>query len=200
MTEDAGCGRPQTGPRRRDEIFTACLDLLAAQGYDLLTIEGVAQRSGVNKTTIYRWWTSKSELLRDALLHSGMLTFDLPDTGSLTGDLTALAARVQGLLADEHKQAIVESALVGAVRHPAMRELVTSFLEDRLGRHQPVFTRAVARGELPADFDPAFLVDALAGALWIRILVRRRPVPGDFAEQMVGLLLEGVAALREPTR
>jgi AcrR family transcriptional regulator len=185
----------QSGPRRRDEIFTACLDLLAAQGYDLLTIEGVAQRSGVNKTTIYRWWPSKSELLRDALLHSGTLAFELPDTGSLSGDLTALAARVRDLLADEHRRAVVEAALVGAVRHPAMRELATSFLEDRLGRHQPLFTRAVQRGELPADFDPALLVDALTGALWIRILVRRRPVAEDFSAQLVRVLLDGVRAM-----
>jgi AcrR family transcriptional regulator len=189
------CGR--SGPRRKEEIFAAGLELLAGQGYDAFTIEGVAQRSGVNKTTIYRWWPSKSELLRDALLHSGTLAFDLPDTGSLTGDLTEMAARVQDLLADPKTRAVVEAALVGAVRHPAMRELVTQFLDDRLGRHQPLFTRAVERGELPADLDPALLVDAVAGALWIRLLVRRRPVPDDFAGRLVALLADGISAVRE---
>ncbi|WP_406835988.1 TetR/AcrR family transcriptional regulator [Streptomyces sp. AHU1] len=191
------CGR--SGPRRKEEIFAAGLELLAGRGYDAFTIEGVAQRSGVNKTTIYRWWPSKSELLRDALLHSGTLAFDLPDTGSLTGDLTEMAARVQDLLADPKTRAVVEAALVGAVRHPAMRELVTQFLDDRLGRHQPLFARAVERGELPAELDPALLVDAVAGALWIRLLVRRRPVSDDFAGQLVALLADGVSAARERT-
>ncbi|WP_128980772.1 TetR/AcrR family transcriptional regulator [Streptomyces roseicoloratus] len=198
MTDETRTPGRSGGPRRRDEIFAACLGLLAEHGYDQLTIEGVAQRADVNKTTIYRWWPSKSELLRDALLTSGLLAFDLPDTGSLAGDLAALGTRVQDLLADDHKRAVVESALVGAVRHPAMRELVSSFLEDRLGRHQPIFVRAVTRGELPADFDPALLVDALAGALWLRVLVRRRGVTEGFAEQLVTLLMNGAGAEARP--
>ncbi|MEV4437598.1 TetR/AcrR family transcriptional regulator [Streptomyces sp. NPDC049577] len=180
------------GPRRKAEIFAATLDLLAGHGYDGLTIEGVAQASGVNKTTIYRWWPSKSELLRDALLHSRTLHFEIADTGNLRGDLADLAARVQALLTEDRSRTVVEAALVGAVRHEAMREMVISFLDDRFGRHQPIFERAVRRGELPAEFDPAPLVDAMAGALWIRALVRRGPMAGDFAGHLVSLLMEGV--------
>ncbi|MFE2249911.1 TetR/AcrR family transcriptional regulator [Streptomyces lavendulae] len=182
------------GPRRKAEIFTATLDMLGSLGFDSLTIEGVAQRSGVNKTTIYRWWSSKSELLRDALLHSHILRFDPADTGSLRGDLTALAEQVQHLLDDEHRRTIVEAALVGAVRHQAMRDLVVSFLDDRFGRHQPVFERAVARGDLPPDADPAPLVDAMAGALWMRILVRRSAVADTYTRDLVGILMDGVTA------
>ncbi|WP_414166914.1 TetR/AcrR family transcriptional regulator [Streptoverticillium reticulum] len=180
------------GPRRKAEIFTATLGLLAARGYDALTIEGVAQSSGVNKTTIYRWWPSKSELLRDALLHAPAMQFEDADTGSLRGDLEAIAGQVQGLLSDERRRAVVESALVGAVRHQAMRELVVSFLDDRFGRHRPVFERAVQRGELSPDFDPAPLVDAMAGALWMRVLVRREPVAASFTDHLIGLLTDGV--------
>lgn len=188
------------GPRRKAEIFAAALDLLGDLGYDSLTIEGVAQRSGVNKTTIYRWWTSKSELLRDALLHSHLLRFELADTGSLRGDLTSLAEQVMALLDNEHRRAIIEAALVGAVRHRAMRELVVSFLDDRLGRHQPVFERAVARGDLPPDADPAPLVDAMAGALWLRILVRRGEVTESYTHDLIGLLMEGVTRSVRPAR
>ncbi|MFG2487973.1 MULTISPECIES: TetR/AcrR family transcriptional regulator [Streptomyces] len=185
------------GPRRRAEIFSATLDMLGSVGFDSLTIEGVAQRSGVNKTTIYRWWSSKSELLRDALLHSHILRFELADTGSLRGDLTALAEQVQSLLDDEHRRTIVEAALVGAVRHQAMRDLVVSFLDDRFGRHRPVFERAVARGDLPADADPAPLVDAMAGALWMRVLVRRGEVADTYTRDLVGILMDGVTRAAE---
>ncbi|WNI30985.1 TetR/AcrR family transcriptional regulator [Streptomyces sp. ITFR-6] len=180
------------GPRRKAEIFTATLDMLGGLGYDSLTIEGVAQRSGVNKTTIYRWWASKSELLRDALLHSHVLQFELADTGSLRGDLTDLAERLQDLLDDEPRRTVVEAALVGAVRHQAMRELVISFLDDRFGRHQPVFERAVARGDLPPDADPAPLVDAMAGALWMRVLVRRGEVAETYTRDLVDMLMDGI--------
>ncbi|WP_037883251.1 MULTISPECIES: TetR/AcrR family transcriptional regulator [unclassified Streptomyces] len=185
------------GPRRRAEIFSATLDMLGSVGFDSLTIEGVAQRSGVNKTTIYRWWSSKSELLRDALLHSHILQFEIADTGSLRGDLTALAEQVQSLLDDEHRRTIVEAALVGAVRHQAMRDLVVSFLDDRFGRHRPVFERAVARGDLPADADPAPLVDAMAGALWMRVLVRRGEVAGTYTRDLVAILMDGLTRAAE---
>ncbi|OEJ35227.1 TetR/AcrR family transcriptional regulator [Streptomyces subrutilus] len=189
------------GPRRKAEIFTATLDMLGSLGYDSLTVEGVAQRSGVNKTTIYRWWSSKSELLRDALLHSHILRFELADTGSLRGDLTELAVQLQDLLADEHRRTVVEAALVGAVRHQAMRELVISFLDDRFGRHRPLFERAVARGDLPPDADPTPLVDAMAGALWMRVLVRRGEVSDTYTRDLVDMLMDGVtrAAGRRPS-
>ncbi|MEU8433819.1 TetR/AcrR family transcriptional regulator [Streptomyces sp. NPDC029216] len=189
----------QGGPRRKEDIFAATLDMLGSLGFDSLTVEGVAQRSGVNKTTIYRWWSSKSELLRDALLHSPILTFDLADTGSLRGDLTALVEQIQHLLDDEHRRTVVEAALVGAVRHEAMRELVISFLDDRFGRHQPLFERAVARGDLPPDVDPAPLVDALAGALWLRILVRRGEVAEAYTRDLVGMLMDGVTRSAGPS-
>ncbi|MFD0467130.1 TetR/AcrR family transcriptional regulator [Nonomuraea thailandensis] len=77
-------------PRKQQEIFDATLRLVAERGYDGLTVEGVAERSGVNKTTIYRWWPSKAALLGAALVESDVLGFDSPDTGSLRGDLVAL--------------------------------------------------------------------------------------------------------------
>ncbi|MFF4582912.1 TetR/AcrR family transcriptional regulator [Streptomyces sp. NPDC001389] len=181
------------GPRRRAEIFSATLGMLGEAGFDSLTVEGVARRAGVNKTTLYRWWPSKSELLHDALLDSDAFRFDPPDTGSLRGDLAALADRIRHLLDDEHRRTVVEAVLVGAVRHPAMRELVVSFLDDRFGRHRPLFARAVARGELPPDADPAPLVDALAGALWMRILVRRDGASDGYPRELAGLLMDGAA-------
>ncbi|MGK5559138.1 TetR/AcrR family transcriptional regulator, partial [Actinomadura kijaniata] len=61
------------GPRRAQQIFDATLELLAAHGYRGLTVEGVAERAGVNKTTLYRWWPSKAALLGAALTHGAPL-------------------------------------------------------------------------------------------------------------------------------
>jgi AcrR family transcriptional regulator len=98
MSEERNGTRRSSGPRKAQEIFDATLDLLAEKGYEGLTIEGVAQQSGVNKTTVYRWWPSKGALLGAALIGARQLEFTPPDTGSLTGDLEALLHTIVTLL------------------------------------------------------------------------------------------------------
>ncbi|NJP99322.1 TetR/AcrR family transcriptional regulator [Streptomyces zingiberis] len=190
--ESGGTGAAgERGPRRREEIFAAVLDLLADGGYDALTVERVAEHARVNKTTIYRWWGCRENLLRDCLLHSGVLSLSAPDTGSLRGDLIALAAVLRDRLREERTRALVEAALVGAARDQPLRELLVALLDERLVRRLPVLERAAARGELPPGFDPRPLADALAGALWVQLLLRRRPPTEEFGRSLLDLVLDG---------
>lgn len=98
MTHGTAQGSRYMAPRKEQQIFQATLELLAAKGYEGLTVEGVAERSEVNKTTIYRWWPSKAALLAAALVKADLLAMEPPDTGSLRGDLEALVQRVVALL------------------------------------------------------------------------------------------------------
>lgn len=112
------------GARRAGAIFDATLTLLAERGYDGLTIEGVAARSGVNKTTIYRRWPSKDRLLGAALLDSALVEPDVPDTGSPAGDLRELVRHVTRLLTEEPVASVATAALSAfprAGRRPARR-------------------------------------------------------------------------------
>ncbi|UZJ32853.1 TetR/AcrR family transcriptional regulator [Streptomyces endophytica] len=187
-------GKRAGGPRKAQEIFDATLDLLAAHGYEGLTIEGVAQRSGVNKTTIYRWWPSKGALLGAALIGARRLDFELPDTGSLQGDLEALLRAIVTLLTAPPSCDIAVATL-GAVTHsPELAGHIREFFADRLARELPVFERAVARGELAADADPALLVDLLAGAAWFRLTLRQLPLDQDFVSRTVRTVLKGASA------
>ncbi|MYS87706.1 TetR/AcrR family transcriptional regulator [Embleya scabrispora] len=188
------------GPRKSREIFDATLDLLADKGYEGLTIEGVAERSGVNKTTIYRWWPSKGALLGAALTGAGRLDFPLPDTGSLRGDLTALTNGVVGLLTAPPTADIAVAAF-GAVTHsPELAEHTRAFFADRLAREQPLFERAIARGELAPDADPMLLMDLLAGAAWLHLVFRRLPPDPDFASRTVDIVLDGASRGASPDR
>ncbi|MGP8301207.1 TetR/AcrR family transcriptional regulator [Streptomyces inhibens] len=187
-----------SGPRKSQEIFDATLDLLAAKGYEGLTIEGVAERSGVNKTTIYRWWPSKGALLGAALMGARRLDIEPADTGSLQGDLEALLHTITSLLTTPPASDIAVATL-GAVTHsPELATHVRDFFADRLAREQPVFTRAIARGELAPDADPMLLVDLLAGAAWLRVALRQLPLDADFAPQAVHTVLNGAAPNRPP--
>lgn len=178
-------------PRKKQEIFDATLQLVAAKGYDGLTIEGVAEHSGVNKTTIYRWWPSKAALLGAALVEADLLGFDPPDTGSLRGDLTAMVASIGRLLSEPPTREVAVAALGAAVRHHEVDFRV--FFVDRFAREQGIFERAVARGELKPSTDPMLIVDLLAGAVWIRTIFRGLPLPGDFPAQAVSAVLDGLA-------
>lgn len=186
-------GAPVRRPRRAEEIFTAALQRLGEVGYERLTIESVAARSGVNKTTIYRWWPSKEALLADALLESGLLTFEMPDTGSLRGDLVALGERVAGLLAGDGSVPIAVAVLAAAPCRQELARAGASFFADRLDRERPIFRRAVQRGELPADADEKLIMDLLDGALWFRMILRGEPLPEGFVAAAVDAILAGVA-------
>lgn len=186
--------RARGGPRQASAIFAATLELLAEQGYDGLTIESIASRSGVNKTTIYRWWPSKDAVLAAALVHSDLLAFAMPDTGSLRGDLLALAREITQLLTGERTAPIVATVLAAAPRRPELAAVAHTFFAERLTREQPMFQRAIARAELPATADPAMIMDLLAGAIWFRILLRDQPMSSDYLSGAVDLVLHGAAA------
>ncbi|WP_435603809.1 TetR/AcrR family transcriptional regulator [Streptomyces sp. bgisy130] len=192
MSEERhGTRRSGGGPRKAQEIFDATLDLLAEKGYEGLTIEGVAQRSGVNKTTIYRWWPSKGALLGAALIGARQLDFTAPDTGSLTGDLEALLHTVVTLLTTRPASDIAVSVLGAATQSPELAVHVRDFFADRMRLEQPVFDRAVARGELAADTDATLLMDLLAGAAWIRVVLRQLPLEQGFVSRTVAIVLDG---------
>jgi AcrR family transcriptional regulator len=189
-------------PRRAQAIFDAALELLADKGYDGLTIEGVAERARVNKTTIYRWWPSKPALLGAALIDAPLLGFEVPDTGSLRGDLEALVRIGLTLFTTPPAAQIAVAALGAASRSPELAAHARAFFADRLDRERPIFERAVARGELAPDTDPMLLMDLLGGVVWLRVVLRQMPVEDDFVTRAVSIVLDGARtplALPHPT-
>jgi AcrR family transcriptional regulator len=183
--------RPGKGPRHALDIYRATLDLLVERGYDGLTIEGVAAHSGVNKTTIYRWWQSKDDLLCTAFVETNLLKVDVVHTGGLRGDLIALTHQVIDLLTGEEAGRITRASL-GGLDRPGLARFVEMFCARRLDSEKEIFRSAVARGEITAAVDPATIVDLLAGAIWYRVLVRQTELPADFAERLVDIVLAGL--------
>ncbi len=199
----AGTGSAPTkrinGPRKSQEIFDATLDLLQDKGYEGLTVEGVAERAGVNKTTLYRWWPSKGALLGAALVNSTRLSFPLPDTGSLQGDLEAVLNSVVALLTTQPTARIAIASLGATAQSPELALHARTFFADRLAGEQPILDRAIARGELAPDTEPALLMhlmDMLAGAAWLRVVFRQLPLDEGFVTRTVRTALHG--ALEQP--
>lgn len=166
--------------RVRADVLAAVDHLLTEGGYDALSIDAVAERSGVHRTTIYRRWGSAAMLLAD-LLTLGMEDGWSPaDTGTLEGDLIAINREVQAALADD--RSITTAVIAASFRSPEAADALSRFWADRYQRCARVVERAVARGEVPADTDAYQLLIAATGPLYHQRVLLRRPVDRDNAD------------------
>jgi len=159
-----------------------------------MTIEGVADKAGVSKATIYRWWESKGELALDALVGELVAKLrNVPDTGSLRDDLRGYVRTLVRVYGDEivgpTQAAIIGEVQSDAALRKAYRERVTEPLRSR---SREMFVRAAARGEIALDTDIDLVLDMLVGAVFLRLLFVRGPLNLRFADQLVDVVLEGV--------
>ncbi len=177
-------------------VLDVALQQLAKVGFERLSIPEVADLAGVNKTSIYRRWPSKAELVRDALDAAMNHAEQAPDTGELRGDLVELARNVASFAQSPAGAAIVRimhaeggNSELRALGNRAYREA------SKLGPWV-VLNRAQARGELNSDANFSLVLFTIAGAIMHRVFVEQRDVPDEFLEQLVDLVLFGAVGKR----
>ncbi|MEV5977353.1 TetR/AcrR family transcriptional regulator [Streptomyces sp. NPDC052114] len=188
-------GRPVgRGKRMRAAVLEAAVTELTEVGYAALTVEGVAQRAGVHKTTIYRNWTDSDSLVADAIARHFAEDIPVPDTGAVEGDLRELARTLIATMATQAGQALLATVLSDAVRIPRLAEVKNGVFVDRFRRAAVVVTRAVERGELPMGTDPAELLKALAAPIYFRLVFTGEPVDESTAEYAVRIALAAAHA------
>ncbi|WP_019889966.1 TetR/AcrR family transcriptional regulator [Streptomyces purpureus] len=194
---DAAPGTRRPGgrtARTRAAVRDAVLTGLAAHGYPGLTVEYVAEHSGVHKTTLYRRWGGLEGLVADALALAGEDSWSPPDTGSLEGDLRALAHEVSDAFADPGAAAAPTAFVGAAFQSPRAAEALHAFYVERFSRCEVVVTRAVERGDAPAGTDAAAVVRAVSAPLFLRLFITREPVDGAVADQAAQATLAAVRA------
>jgi len=189
-------GRPRSAEADR-AILTATADLLAERGLAAMSIEEVAARAGVGKTTIYRRWPSKGLLALDAFVISFRAEQPQPDTGTLRGDmLSALHAWVRAVT--QTAMGPMLTGLIAEAQHDpelrgAWRDRV---LEPMRTQHRVMLDRAIERGEIPASVDRDVVLDLFFGAAEHRLLLGHLPMTGDFIAEVVDMILTGIAGPR----
>ncbi|UQX04667.1 TetR/AcrR family transcriptional regulator [Streptomyces sp. RerS4] len=190
--------RPRPGGRSarvRAQVLEAVGELLVEGGYDGLTVDAVAERAGVHRTTVYRRWRDVGGLLADVLGAASDDTWSPPDTGSLEGDLTALNQEVYEALAGGGPN--VTTALIAAgFRSAEAAGALSRFWEGRYARCAVVTVRAAARGELPGPVDArALLVAATAPLYHELLLLRSAPDPALPRRAAAGAVAAGRAGV-----
>lgn len=191
-------GRPALGrPRsaRADQaIRDATRKLLAEQGYAAVTMEGVAARAEVAKTTLYRRWASKAELVADAVAEF-LEAVPVADQGSLRADVTAVVDTVAELFSRPLVRVAYLNLVAEAARDDTLRRRLNHAIRDRFREAVRVGRdRAVDRGELAEGTDVGLVYDVLAGVLLHRMFVLDEPADANFRQLLVDFTLAGLGA------
>jgi AcrR family transcriptional regulator len=182
------------GEHVRQTVLAAAFEELAANGFDSATVAGVAKRSGVHETTVYRRWVTRENLFVAALLERSADAIPTPDTGSTRDDLLAIVREVIAYVSSPTGRSILRAATLPV--DDAYDGARQAFWARRLDALSPVVARGVERGDLRADCDARVLLEMLVAPIHGRLLLTGEPVDDDLAEQLVEVALNGAAAKR----
>lgn len=178
--------------RVRAAVLAAAVEELAAAGIAGLSMEGVARRARVHKTTVYRRWGSREALILEALREQARENVPVPDTGDLREDLIHLARdAVRNAVANEPilRASISELAHSGAVAH-----VTRQFWQERLTLDGQIVQRAIERGDIPPDTNARSVIEAVLGPLHLRFLITGRPASTTTIAGTVELVVTGLEA------
>lgn len=194
--QQAAPSRPPRRPgRRRDDsrdeaILDAARELLVERGYENMTMDAVAERAGAGKATLYRRWSSKTELTVDAITchrYADLTAADIPDTGSLRGDLLSIR-RVKNLRSDTED---LMSGLAAVIRDDPQVAAAfhRQFVETRTRLMRDLLDRAERRGEIPPGRDLDMIATVAPAMISYQKVTTGRPLDPEYLERLIDSVL-----------
>jgi AcrR family transcriptional regulator len=180
--------------RVREAVLSAVLHELNVNGYAALSVEAVASRAGVNKTTIYRRWPTLDDLLVDALMTWSEDAIPGANTGNIETDLLTLGRELADQLNGGIGRQIVAVVLTAGLRSPQLREATRRYFDQQAVRAAPLVARAIARGELPANTDANVLLTTFRAPLFYRMVTTGDPIDERSIAQTTRVTLEAARA------
>ncbi|WP_069171763.1 TetR/AcrR family transcriptional regulator [Streptomyces griseus] len=195
MTTDNAAAPRRRGAVRTEELLRVTFELAAEVRYSDLTIAAVARRAGVGKHTIYRRWSTKSELLLDALHRALGPALDYRDTGDVRADLREQFIRSSAALLSPAIWPVYRAVIIAAQDDDALRErLYRQFLAVIEQHTLDRLTSAQRAGELVADADLGYPAEVLCGALYYRGLLSTRPIDEAAIDGLLDMFMAAYAA------
>ncbi len=180
--------------RVREAILAATLEELIHSGYAALSVEAVATRAGVHKTTVYRRWPTLDDLLLDALTEWSLQALPVPDTGSIETDLLALGRELAEVLNTGVGRHIAAFVLTAGLQSARLSEATRRYFDQQALRAIPTVTQAIDRGELPANCDVAALLTTFRAPLFYRMVTTGDPIDEALITQSARVTLNAARA------
>jgi AcrR family transcriptional regulator len=191
-------GRPRSQASHQ-AMLQATLTLLAEVGYDRMSIDAIAARAGVGKTTIYRRYRGKEELVADAIetIRAEVL---IPNTGSLEGDIESLITQAAEMTLNPVGRKSVAMIISSACSHPKFAQVYwEKYLNPRRQAFEIMLDRAKVRQEIPSDLDSGLVFDAISGIMLYALIFQPTPDPWNvYVRRALGLLFQGTGNQTHP--
>ncbi|MCZ6736798.1 MAG: TetR/AcrR family transcriptional regulator [Actinobacteria bacterium] len=175
--------------RTRRVVLDAAAELVGECGFGRASIEAISERSGVARSTIYRHWPERSELLVEAV-GKRVGPVAAVDSGDLRTDLLQVFSHLGNLLSSEPTKCVAASFIAEAMRDPELAALHAKFTERRRAVSTTLIERAISRGDLPKTTDPAAMADDLAAPVFFRALILHQPIEKTWIESHVDRWIE----------
>jgi AcrR family transcriptional regulator len=172
------------------DVLRATAEELARVGYAALRMEDVARAAGVNKTTVYRRWPTKMQLVTEALKRERERSIVVPDTGAVREDL-----RIMLHAFAEQGRTPLARAWLSELGNAEVRAIMRGFRHHFEAQWAAVIARGMARGELPANTSPLFLLEIVVAPVTTRLVRGEESPTDDFCAQVIDLVLAGVRHL-----
>src|ERR1700733_7629469 len=183
--------------RSGSRVLTTAFELLSESGVGGFTVDEVSRRSGVAKTTIYRHWPSREALVIDAASRISAEQ-EVPDTGSLEGDVTAILVNLGHLLSTARWSSVVPSIVDVAERDPEFASVHGKIQRGHAAPLREVIERAAGRGLISPAAEPRGMVSALIGPLYYRRWFSREPIDDQFVKTIVRNVISSQQATSDP--
>lgn len=186
-------GRPRS-ERAHRAILQAANELLESEGFAAVTVEAIAERAGVSKATVYRWWPNSAAVVMDGFLSTVSSEVPFPHTGHAREDIRIHMRRLSEAFGGKIGRTVAALIAEGQADPELAAALRSRWLSVRRAEARKILDLGIERGELREDLDPEVAVDVLYGPIYYRLLVGHAPLDDDFADALADHIFVGLSA------
>jgi AcrR family transcriptional regulator len=186
-------GRPRS-ERARRAILQAANELLESEGFASVTVEAIADRAGVSKATVYRWWPNKAAVVMDGFLSTVSSEVPFPHTDCAQEDIRLHMRRLIKALGGKMGRTVAALIAEGQADPELTEALHSRWLSVRRAEVKEILEQGMARGELRGGLDLEVAADSLYGPIYYRLLLSHAPLEEDFADTLADHVFAGLSA------
>jgi AcrR family transcriptional regulator len=187
-------GRPRS-EKTKSDILTAAYDLLLEKGFDTVTVEKIAEKAGVSKATIYKWWPNKAGVIMEAYLEATSVKLPVPNTGSALIDMQIQVSNFVNFIKSREGNVLIEIIGEGQFDSSLADIYRSAYFKPRRDISKEILNRGIIRGEIRYDIDVEVTVDLIWGPIFYRLLITGDMIDDYFIEALINHTFMGIKVI-----